>query len=227
MKAITAVTDKALELIQPRMTILLGGGSNVKQLAIRLATLPDLDLTICTPSELTRRSCLQLGLNISELDQIKRIDIGFDGCDSVDLQFRALKSNGGIHTLEKIYAQAATRYIILTKTERLSSQLDPNIPLTLEVIPAAVPTLCLQIKKLDCSVTPRMGTAVASLARTPNGNCLLDCYEKEWSDITTLNDKISSLNGVVGTSLFEDYITDVYALNPDNTIKEIKKGEVL
>ncbi|KRL97071.1 ribose-5-phosphate isomerase A [Liquorilactobacillus satsumensis] len=225
MRIITAITERALEFIKPGMTISLGGGSNVHDLAVALATKPQLKLTLCTPSELTYQACLKLGLKMTTLTQIKDLDLAFDGCDSLDYQLRALKSNGGIHTLEKICAQKAQAYIILTKSERLTPQLNPAIPLTLEVISPAVSTVSSLLSAPGIQIQQRLASTVASFARTPSGNCLLDCYAQNWHEITTFAHKAASLNGVIGTSFFEDYVTNVLALEADNSVKEIRKDE--
>ena len=34
-----------------------------------------------------------------------KFDLAFDGCDSIDQNFNALKSGGGIHLFEKIAAE--------------------------------------------------------------------------------------------------------------------------
>lgn len=101
---ITTISELALSKIKNGMTVSLGGGHNVFNLtqAIRHA---QLDIRLCSPSELTRLNCQAIGLQVDSLETIDHIDLAFDGCDSVDYHFNALKSGGGIHLYEKIAAQ--------------------------------------------------------------------------------------------------------------------------
>lgn len=95
--SIQTISSLAFSKIKPHMTVSLGGGPNVFNLAQEIAHHNEIDLTLCSPSELTRLNCQKLGLKVVNLNQISHIDLAFDGCDSVDYNFNALKSNGGIH----------------------------------------------------------------------------------------------------------------------------------
>lgn len=53
---INSISDLALSKIKPKMTISLGGGSNVFKLSQAIAQ-HNLDITLYSPSELTRFRC--------------------------------------------------------------------------------------------------------------------------------------------------------------------------
>lgn len=220
------IIDAALAMLRPHMTISLGGGSNVSKLAQEIATVHNLPLTICTPSELTKLKCEQLSLSVSPLSQITSVDFAFDGCDSADYQLNLLKSNGGIHTLEKIYAQTATEYIILTPFSRIKPQLDHRVPLTLEVLADAVSQVLRLTSHLGLKAQQRKDQTVASFARTPNGNRLIDCYAVSWQNIENLNFELRQFNGVVGTSYFSNTATAIITTLDNKEVKLIRKGDL-
>ncbi|WP_164509343.1 ribose-5-phosphate isomerase A [Companilactobacillus jidongensis] len=216
------IIEAAINLIEPKMTISFGGGSNVGRLLKEVAQ-QKLDITVCTPSEVTKKACQDLGLNVSELDQIKQIDLGFDGCDSLDENLNVLKSNGGIHVFEKIYAQRAQNYIILAPKERLKNKLDPNVFLSLEVIEAAIPQVIELVTELGGQAIVRQSSDLAGIVRTRLGNGLVDCTFDNWDDITEIDQKLSSFNGVVATSYFHDFVSVALLSDGD---KVIQKGKL-
>ena len=134
---ITTISKLALSKIKNGMTVSLGGGHNVFNLtqAIRHA---QLDIRLCSPSELTRLNCQAIGLQVDSLEAIDHIDLAFDGCDSVDYHFNALKSGGGIHLYEKIAAQMSDEYVLLLPAERIQKELSNKVPLCIEIAPPVV-----------------------------------------------------------------------------------------
>ncbi|ETY73267.1 ribose-5-phosphate isomerase A [Lactiplantibacillus fabifermentans] len=207
------------------MTLALGGGSNVAHLAHALAQRPALDLTIVSPSELTRTTCVQLGLPITNLTASMTIDLAFDGCDSLDTHLNALKSNGGIHSLEKIYAERADQYIILMPLSRLTPTLNADLPLCLEVIEPAVANVQHFVTAAGYQATIRTADQMAGWVRTPNGNLLLDVHASDWSQLSAFNAQVSQQNGVVATSYFKNLVTRAFAFDEAGTVHEIRKDE--
>ncbi|MCJ8189212.1 ribose-5-phosphate isomerase A [Lactiplantibacillus pentosus] len=205
------------------MHVSLGGGHNVANLARVLAAQPELDLKFGTPSELTAQTGAELGLTLQPLSQLDHIDVAFDGCDSINPDLVALKSNGGIHVFEKLYAINADRYVILAPASRLTPFLNPAVPLAVEVLPLVAPTLERQIVQRGYQVTRRTGERVASFARTPNGNFLLDCHADSWHDVHEFNAWLQSQSGVVATSLFENVVTGLLTFDENNQIQAYGK----
>ncbi|MDF4186300.1 ribose-5-phosphate isomerase A [Ligilactobacillus salivarius] len=181
---------------------------------------------VCSPSEYTRQICRDLNLNLIDITEASTIEFGFDGCDAIDFDLNVLKSNGGIHTFEKEYAYKAEKYIIISPPERLKASLNPNVQLCLEVVSPSVDSVLFAAKQLGLKAELRPGSAVASYARTPLGNYLIDCYCESWQDIKKINSKLNSLNGVVSTSYFENIVHSVLTLDKNNNPIEIKKVDL-
>ena len=221
----TPIIQKSLTLIKPNMTISLGGGSNVAKLASALAVKPELNLTICTPSELTKNYCNSLGIPVTNSDEVKHINLAFDGCDSLDTNLNALKSNGGIHLFEKINAELADDYIILAPLERVTNSLNPQIPLTLEVVDVTSAVVLRLLKHLNLKSNIRLAKDIAGYARTPSGNLLIDCYAHDWNNISQINSVVSQQNGVIATSFFENLITLGLTFDETGKVHEFRKED--
>lgn len=164
------ISQKALSKIKPNMSISLGGGSNVLNLAKDLCQAHISNLTLYSPSEITQAKCKQFGLKVLPFSEnSSHLDLAFDGCDSIDKNFNALKSGGGIHLFEKLAAENTEEYILLLPAERFRDELSPTIPLCLEVVPACLENVINSIpEEYDYKI--RLGKAVASFARSPLGN---------------------------------------------------------
>lgn len=211
--------EAAIKLIQPGMVVSFGGGNTVGRLMKEVAK-ENLDITVCTPSEVTKETCLELGFDVRELDQVDHIDLGFDGCDSLDEALNVLKSKGGIHTFEKLYAQKANNYVILGPRERMEKKLNPDIFLSLEVIEPAIEQVIDYVESLGGKAKLRQSGDIAGMVRTKLGNGLVDCYFDNWDNIGEINQKLSSLNGVVGTSYFHDLVTAALLSDGDQVIQK-------
>ncbi|KRM96010.1 ribose 5-phosphate isomerase [Liquorilactobacillus aquaticus DSM 21051] len=223
MSAITLLIDVALQMIKPNMTVSLGGGSNVNKLAKAIAENIQFPIKICTPSEITKASCQKLGFKIWEFDQLEHLDLAFDGCDSIDYGLHALKSNGGIHVYEKLFAQAAAKYIILTPYSRIKPELDSKIPLTLEVLDSAVSSVDHFVHMLGGTSQIREAAGYAGAVRTRDGNPLVDCYFGGWGNIKEIDLMLSRFNGVVGTSYFDKIVTNVLTINGNNKVENLER----
>lgn len=200
------VSRLALAKIKPGMTISLGDGSNVANLAQALAENMVAGVKIVSPSEATRTLCHKLQLPFVDWDGTSSIDLAFDGCDSVDLAFHALKSMGGIHFFEKSYADCSRQYILLTKAERVQPKLNPDFPLVLEVADLAVANVVKQAEKMGLRTSIRSN-------KTKLGNSLLDLFADSWDQIADWNKELLQLNGVVSSSYFDQQVTGIITEN--------------
>ncbi|GEO78646.1 ribose 5-phosphate isomerase [Companilactobacillus mindensis DSM 14500] len=212
----------ALKMIKPQMTVSFGGGRTVGRL---IRAIKEPTIKIASPSEQTRQLCLELGIPVVSLPQVKKFDLAFDGCDSLDENLNALKSNGGIHTFEKLYAQLADRYIIMAPIERFKEELNPDVQLTLEVLDLAIPQVITEVEKLGGSAKIRQASEMAGMFRTPNGNGLVDIHFENWTNISEINRQLAQTTGVMGTSYFENIVTDAL-LATDKDVKHIKKEDL-
>ncbi|RYM04653.1 ribose 5-phosphate isomerase A [Sporolactobacillus sp. THM7-7] len=201
-----ACARKALSCIDNHTIIGLGGGSTIGYL-IGFLREKNLDVKIVTPSEKTKRQCLQSGLEVLHTEAVSGVDVAFDGCDQVDEQLRAMKSGGGIHTKEKLIAQMAGDYILLVDTSKFVRRLTFNQPVVLEILEDAVSYVEKQAIALGGKPAMRTSGAKDGLTISDNGHPLMDVFFSEVEDIDTLQNRLKAVAGVIETSLFTREVT--------------------
>lgn len=214
--------ESALNMIKPGMTVSFGGGRTVGRL---IRALDATTIHVASPSEQTRQLCQELNIPIVPLEQVTKFDLAFDGCDSLDHNLNVLKSNGGIHTFERLYANLAERYIIMAPAERFTDKLNADVQLALEVMDLAIPQVLTEVEQLGGKANVRQSQDMAGMVRTPNGNGLVDCHFENWDEIDSINNKLAAMTGVLGTSYFKDVVTDAL-LATDEDVKHIKKEDL-
>ena len=207
--------EEARALIKPNMNVSFGGGRTVGRL---IKSITDKSIKVSSPSEMTRDLCRELNIPVVPLDQVDEFDLAFDGCDSLDADLNVLKSNGGIHTFEKLYANLAKRYIILAPEARSTKELNTDIPLCLEVMELAIPQVKSEVEKLGGKMEVRQSSEMAGMVRTVNGNALVDCHFEDWKKIDEIDTTLSQMTGVVGTSYFKNLVTDALLSSGDDVI---------
>jgi len=214
--------ESALTMIKPGMTVSFGGGRTVGRL---IRALDASTIRVASPSEQTRKLCQELNIPVVPLAQVTKFDVAFDGCDSIDQQLNVLKSNGGIHTFERLYANLADRYVIMAPQAKFTTELNPNVQLTLEILEQAIPQVMTMVEKLGGTAESRQSQDMAGMVRTRNGNGLVDCHFDNWSQIVEINNNLAAMTGVLGTSYFKDVVTDAL-LASDEDVKHIKKEDL-
>jgi ribose 5-phosphate isomerase A len=159
---------EAVAMVQPGMTVGLGGGSTAA-IAIELLAQLQLDIT-CVPctrdgAALARR----LGLQLVELTEV--IDLTIDGADEVDPRCNLIKGGGGALLHEKILAQASRRLVIIVDAAKRSPRLGTRFRLPVEVFPYGWLRELEALAEAGLAPTVRGDPAFV----TDEGNYILDC----------------------------------------------------
>ncbi|AVK61763.1 ribose 5-phosphate isomerase A [Lactobacillus sp. CBA3605] len=201
------IAQTALTHIQPGMVVGFGGGSTVAELVNEAANLVN-DIQVVTPSPTTQQLATVLGYTVINPQYCDRIDIAFDGCDQLDHHGSALKSGGGIHTNEKIIANLADEYWLLTMQSRVVDHFDSQIPLVLEVLPRALALVMRSVAARGGQATVRTATNRDGLTLTDNGNLIIDCQFPSYAHLSELNQHLRLIAGVVETSYFDHLVTN-------------------
>lgn len=192
---------EAFALIEDGMTVGLGGGRTIAFLIEEIGK-SGKRITAVTPSQDTLELCLRHQIPVNPLELTSHIDIGFDGCDEVDLNLNALKSTGGIHTREKIAAVMAKDYILLANEEKYSEQLTFEHPVAVEVVPSARTYVKRRLEELGAEVTERKGDKKMGYVFSDDGNYLMDAKFLKLPYVEELNRILDGIPGIVGHSLF-------------------------
>ncbi len=151
-------------------------------------------------SQVTADLAAQLGIPLTSLDEVSRIDATFDGADEVDPRLDLIKGYGGAMVREKIVAASSRRLIILVGVEKLVPVLGSRGILPVEVVPFGLP-LC-QRRFAELGYRPKVRLVDGQPFVTDNGNQVLDCSISPIRDPAAFEQSILSIPGVVGTGLF-------------------------
>ena len=124
----------ALTEVQPGMRLGLGTGSTarlfVDLLGEKVAGGFD---CLCVPtSEETARQAEGLGIPLTDLESIDRLDLTVDGADEIDSHLNLIKGAGGALLREKIVASASDRMVVIADASKRVDQLG-RCPLPIEV----------------------------------------------------------------------------------------------
>lgn len=211
----------AQSLIKEGMIVGLGGGQTIQYLIEEIKE-KNRNLKIVTPSAKTAMLCMQKGMDVVPLQWIHSLDMAFDGCDEVYAQFCALKSGGGIHTLEKITASMAKEYILMVDETKYAQTLKYTHPIVLEVLPEAYSFICERLKALNFIFSYRQTNKKDGFLFSEHGNVLIDVYLSSYIDPKTLYDLLKSITGVVEVSLFVKEVTGILLAREDK-VEFLKK----
>lgn len=199
-------------IVEENATIIgLGAGKTISNLVgIISETLKD-KVKIVTPSVKTRMLCLEAGLDVLHLCSTATVDLAFDGCDEVDESFAALKSGGGIHTVEKLVASMAKNYVLLVDKTKYTHKLTFKHPVVLEVLEDALSYVLNKAAETGGKPVIRSSSSKDGFTITENGNVLVDVYYDQCHSINyrELESKLIKICGVVETSLFIDVVSRI------------------
>ncbi|MCW3115960.1 MAG: rpiA [Chitinophagaceae bacterium] len=198
----------ALPFIKKNSLIGFGAGSTIKHLIdfIKEDTALAASITTLTSSFTTKKLLQQHGFNILDPAATYQLDLYFDGCDQFDSHLNALKSGGGIHTMEKLLANMAKEFIILGDESKYVEELNATYPLVIEIIPEAVSFVLYELKEIFSSATAtlRISDNKDGAVITEHANYLVDVFFKILPEPEFINSKVSGIAGVLEHSLFYD-----------------------
>ncbi len=214
---------EALKCIKNDSIVGLGGGSTISYLMQYIKESKDVNIKVVTPSFKTKMLCIENGIEVLHTCSVDRIDIAFDGCDQVDKELNALKSGGGIHTKEKLIAAMSDDYILLVDDSKFVDTLTFKYPVVLEILKDSLKYVIKKVVELGGEPYIRKSGAKDGPTVSDGGNLLLDVNFKNVIDIKTLERNLTSINGVIDTSLFVGVVTKVL-ISSKNGINIISKN---
>ncbi len=137
----------AVSFIQNGTAVGLGAGSTMAYMAEYLKESKP-DILLFSSAAATRHLLSNYGFKVNDIATVSQLDIYFDGCDQFDKHLNALKSGGGIHTAEKLYASMATEFVLVGDESKYSDQLTTQYPVVLEILPQAIGYVPFRIQQL-------------------------------------------------------------------------------
>lgn len=207
--------EKSIDFIKDGMTIGLGTGSTVFFLVKKLAELvkQGLNITCVSTSNQTSNLANNLGIKISNLNDIDLIDLTIDGADEVDNNLNGIKGGGGALLFEKIVARASNKVIWILDSSKLVNQLG-KFPLPVEVVPFGVN---LSVKRFNnLGFNPSVRKINNENFITDSGNLIVDLHLNKIEDSLGLEREIKMMQGVVEVGLFNN-IADMIIVGKNNS----------
>ncbi len=198
-----AVGGKAAELIHNGMIVGLGSGSTsecfIHSLSERVQQ--GLQIKAVSSSKKSLKLAEQKGIQVSDINEIPRIDITVDGADEIDSQKRMIKGGGGAHVREKILASSSKEMVVILDESKLVENLGKT-KLPVEVLFFGSPATKMKIENMDFHGSWRLQKD-GSLFITDNGNILMDIHFKTpLENPEKVHEMLINIPGVVDTGFF-------------------------
>ncbi|MBU6467794.1 MAG: ribose-5-phosphate isomerase RpiA [Betaproteobacteria bacterium] len=196
---------KAIDYVPDDAIIGVGTGSTVNFFIQELARIKHRIEGTVSSSDNSTKLLKAAGIPVYDLNSVDELPVYIDGADEITEHFAMLKGGGGALTREKIIAAVAKRFVCIADEKKLVPFLG-QFPLPLEVIPMARSYVAREIVKLGGQPMLREGFV------TDNGNIILDIHHLSILNPIELEEKITSITGVVMCGLFAKRPADTLIL---------------
>jgi len=195
--------QRALQLVEPGMTLGLGSGSTatlwIKLLGEQVRD-HGLKVHAIASSDDSERLGRSYGIPFVTFDECRSLDLTVDGADEVAPGLALIKGGGGKLLREKIVASASKRFVVVADESKQVEKLG-RFPLPVEVIPMAAPLVSDSLRALGFTPTVRVD-ATGKPYITDEGNLILDCTGLLIENPDAMALKLDSIVGVVEHGLF-------------------------
>jgi len=219
--------ERAIGYVQDCMNVGLGTGSTAAQMITLLAARVAAGLRVRAVATSERSAALaqSLGIPVSTLDDLPRLDLTIDGADEIDLAtFGLIKGRGGALLREKIVARASALNIIIADVTKVAAHLGTGgAAVPVEVVPFGWRYTAAALTALGCVPRLRPGLTDATQPYlTDGGHYILDCTGS-LADPFALERAIKALTGVVESGLFLGLAGRIIVAGPEG-VQVYEKG---
>ncbi|CAL5028316.1 unnamed protein product [Urochloa decumbens] len=230
---------RAVEFVEPGMTLGLGTGSTAAHALDRIGDLlraGALPGVAGVPTSLkTELHASRAGIPLLPLGGAAgpaRIHLSIDGADEVDADLNLVKGRGGSLLREKMIEGAGERFVVIVDESKLVPRLGCTGAIPVEVVPFGAPhTLGLIRKVFDGlpGFSARLRTVKKDAAEemfvTDNGNYIVEMFFEDGvrGDLRGISDSLLRITGVVEHGMFLGMATTVVVANRDGTVTLLHK----
>jgi ribose 5-phosphate isomerase A len=197
------VAKRAVEFVQDGMAVGLGTGTTatmfIHELGVRVQQ--GLKIRCVASSDASHQLGLSLGMDVTTLDQLPKLDLYVDGADEVGPGLALIKGGGGALLREKIVASAAREFLVVVDSTKLVERLG-KFPLPVEVVKMALPVVEPRLSALGLNPRQRQAKSGAGPYLTDEKNYILDCACGVIEEPEVLAAEIRGIVGVVEHGLF-------------------------
>ncbi|MBB5223054.1 ribose 5-phosphate isomerase A [Amaricoccus macauensis] len=196
------------DFVRDGMTLGLGSGTTshffVRELGQHVAN--GMRLTCTATSRSTIDVAREVGIEITDPNDMGEIDLTIDGPDEIDRAMNMIKGGGACLLWEKIIAHASKRMICICDETKIVDRLGA-FPLPVEVVQFG----WKQTERLVARTLAEAGIPDAAITRrlrdgqpvvTDSGNFILDCACGVVPDAALLETELNRIPGVVENGLF-------------------------
>ena len=206
---------------RPACCVGLGTGSTAdavtRELGRRVAE--GLVFTAVATSDRTEALARDLGIPLSTLDEVDRLDLGIDGADEIDPTLDAIKGRGGALLREKLVALSCDDYVLVATTEKSVDRLGARTPLPIEIVAFGWSQTAKRLASIGIAAQPRtVDDAPARPWVTDNGGIILDCATGPIADPSQLAAAIKAVSGVVEHGLFLGIARVALQVDPEGQV---------
>jgi ribose 5-phosphate isomerase A len=220
-----SAAESAAEMVEPGQHVGLGSGSTaglfLRAIASRIASgaLPGV---VGVPTSITtRRLAEALGVPISEMADVQRLDLAVDGADEVDPSLDLIKGAGGAFLREKIVAFASDRFVVVVDDSKLVAALGERSPVPVEVPSFAWRPTFDAVRSLGCEPVLRERNGCPYV--TDGGNYVLDCDFGRMDDPRAVQRALASVPGVLADGLFLG-VADAVLVGGPQGVRLLERG---
>ena len=160
----------------------------------------------------TAQKLKSLGYEVQALNETGPLDLYIDGADQLLKTGVSLKGGGGCHTLEKVLATNAKRFVGIATADKLVKLF--NAPVAVEVLDIARSSVARAIVGLGGEPKYREGV------KTDSGNSILDVFMMDMTDPEALEMELQQLVGVVEVGIFACRRFDCFYIASDQGVEK-------
>jgi len=198
------VAREALKHVRDGIILGLGSGSTAeifaRLLADRVAE-ENLDIIVIPTSLETERIALELGLEVSSINEYPEPDLAVDGADAVDRDLNLIKGGGACLGREKVIDYAAREFIVIVDERKLVNSVFEK-PVPVEVAPFAWRRVVKDLRRFGTARLRASGSGKYGPVVTDNGNLVLDLTVEADIEPSMLEVEINSMPGVFENGIF-------------------------
>ena len=216
--------EASIKFVKEGMVVGLGTGSTSEFMIRHLGQKVDEGLLVTgvPSSERTAKLAQELGIPLTTLDSVGKLDLYIDGADEIDGDFNMIKGGGGALLREKILAYNSKFNVIIVDSSKKVKSLG-KFRLPVEVIPLAHKKIIDELKHLELDPILRKMDEVEY--RTDEQNYIVDLDMSGHKNPQELNSTLLAIPGVVETGLFISYVNTLIVGNADGVeVMKVDRG---
>lgn len=213
------VAKAAIELIEEGVVVGCGSGSTSMEFLRLLVKHKEKESLTCVPtSEVVRDFLKRKKMKVVEVEDVKRINIGIDGADHLELDTGVcIKGGGGAHVLEKLVAEKCDDFVVIIDAGKLVDHFDGlMVPVEVEAERLGEIVKSFEKKKLNFLVRDKF---------SDSGNMLVDVeFKPEVLDMNLyeFDEALMETDGVIDTGVFMDQVDSCLVAYEDGEVKEFE-----